>query len=150
MNNYNDFPTLTNEQYEDLNTAYNNQPTTDINQATTRLEFCINSLTFIFPSLNKSLQEEITSSCNQLKSIKDSLKLLYPNINFNSNKHSNNLFTILQELTTVSLLLNKIIDQSKKAYYIKVLHRLNLEVLNVLSNFMKTLSCLEIKFFKFM
>lgn len=152
MINYDDFPLLSDQQYTELNLHYNNKnsKTDTLKSIATTLQFCIDSFFAIRPDFNLDTQNQISALTNELKEVKSSLKILFPNLTFNSKELSSNLFTILNNLLNVCTQFTDIAEDSEKNYYKKVLLKLNTRVLNSLSMLMLTLSKQDVKFFKHM
>ena len=152
MNNYNDFPTLSNEQYEELNKQYNSSrehaktPTT----IASKLQFCINSFAMMQTNFNKPLQQQISFTIKELQSVKESIKILYPSLQFSSNSVNQNIFAVLKSLADICIDFSKEINKTEKEYYKTMLSKLNTQVLNCISLLMLTISKQDIKFFKFM
>ena len=147
MNNYNDFPLLSNEQYKEINSHYNQTSQNNLLDLGSRLQFCIDSFLSIQGNFNTNIENQIKAFTNELKNFKDSLKILYPSMTFNNKKITPNVFLILSKVIEILNETNCLTLKHEKPYYKKVLSKLNTNVLNNLSKFMIILSQQDIKFF---
>lgn len=150
MNYYNDFPILSNEQYFNLNAYYSSkEPNTPSNDIANKIQFCIKSLIYMQKNFNLTIQKQITAVLNTLNNCKSSLTVLYPQIKYQNNKVTDNLFYVLAEIISINSTINNLANRTDKKYYTKVLLKLNNNISNSMYEFLFMLSKQDIKFFKF-
>lgn len=150
MNIYSDFPTLSDEQYKSLNSAYSADNSATLFTLFEEVEFCRNSFSTLLTNYNSSLTNSILKTIETLNNTKDSLKILYPKAVFTNKNISSNLFAIIEKLLDCCIILSQQSNTSSKPYYQKVLLKLSVSLLNSAKELMGKISLQEIKLFKHM
>jgi len=146
--NFNDFPILSNLQYEKLSKEYSKN---DLNQKQIKLanllHQCKSSL-FFFTDGNSNLRTELANSAKELTNIFDIFKLLYPKITVSNSPIQTNLFSILTKLCECIELVHTINFLENNQFYSKRLSKIEIKLVYILKNISNKLSELPIRLFK--
>ena len=153
---YNDFPILSNNEYEKLKEQYNSannfsriQP---LNQICSLIHDCNNSFQLnCNQKINNKIKSELTESNSTLIKILENLKTTFT-VELNNTKSitSFNLFSYLKKLMTCIRLLNNWLKYEKKEFYKSIIISTRSDIENIILNLFTQLEKINIYFFKYM
>lgn len=149
MNSYNDFPTLSEEQYLKLNKQYQSLKLNHNNLIQNIINICqmCKSSFFCLSNTNQPLSTRLKDNITSLNNVLDILYLLYPKRKANTNTISSNLFNILEELTNCLTIITQIKQNETKPLYLKMFTKIEKQIITILSNTLNTLSKQSIRFY---
>lgn len=150
MINYNDFPILTNEQYQQLNQHFLLN-TIEIDDVINTLLCCKNSLDFIKNSFSLNIQKSICNFNLSIEEILNNLSIYYKkNFQKNTKKIKNNIFDIFYDILTILNDFFVLINNEQKSCYIIYLKKAYQKLNTSFCNLLQSLKESKFKYFKYM
>lgn len=148
MNNYNDFPSFSNEQYRELSSAYKTQfqePPHHINELVGILRSCILSL----PNC-KGIKRKVTALQSQLETIVENIVKIFPSSTPKAISRYSNPFEVTKNLINCLKILEKIINNKNYQKNTIILNKIQKDILDCTYLLLDTLSHSNYKFFDYM
>lgn len=152
--NYNDFPILTNQEYQLMNENFSTiQPNrkAQISKICFEINTCKNSTLTLSNKFNKKICDSLNQTHTTLEKLLNNLTSTF-NINETSNNTivDMNIFSFLNKVVNIISLIQVWSTTEEKTYYKSIAQKSIVELLNILNSLIKSLQLSNVQFFKYM